>query len=408
MLVALGVPCGFVTDPAAIDVEEAVPAVVIARRTRVVPAAEAVALMEEGAMALQALDVRQIFFKYCATFDSTDEGNIGPVADRLLELTGAPLTAFCPAAPQSGRTVYNGHLFVGTQLVSESAKRHDPLTPMTDPDLVRVLRRQTRYPVGLLSQADVGKGEDHLRSVVAVHAAQGTRHLIADAIDDRDLAALAAATWDWPLMTGNATVASHYPPIWRAKGLLPVGAASRDPGAAPPVRGPGVVLSGSCAERTFEQLADFERAAPVLRLDLLSADDPSALVARALDWALPRLAEGSVAIATSASLKDLRASQARHGRDGAARMAEAILGRIAVALHAAGVRRFVVAGGETSGAVLEHLGIRRLNVGPYGGPGIGSAVTLGDDPSAFCLKSGKLGPTDLFRAELEAMRQGSL
>jgi uncharacterized protein YgbK (DUF1537 family) len=401
MLVAHGVDCAFVTDPDAVETLGDVEAIVVAQKTRVIPAVQAVARTERAARALLARGTRQIFFKYCATFDSTDDGNIGPVADVLMDLTGAPYTAFCPSSPELKRTVYNGHLFLGSQLISESPKRHDPLTPMTDPDLVRVLQRQTKNGVGLLSHPAINEGGAALKKMVAEQAAQGIRYFITDTIYDRDLGTIADLTCNWPLMTGNATIVQHYPALWRARGILTGEPHAR---SLKPVFGKGVVLSGSCAERTLEQLADFEQSHPVLRIDLMSIESADAAVAAALQWALPRLEAGPVGMSTSAAPEAVLAAQARYGRDGAAALGEKILGDLAVAFHRAGVRRFVVAGGETSGSVVERLGIHSLNVGPYGGPGIGTAVTNGDDPVALCLKSGKLGPVGLFTRALASMQ----
>ncbi|MGN7292546.1 3-oxo-tetronate kinase [Rhizobium sp. SAFR-030] len=401
MLVAQGVNCAFVTDPDAVASLGDVDAIVVAQKTRVVPAAMAVDKTERAVRALLARGTRQIFFKYCATFDSTDEGNIGPVADMLLAVTDAPYTAFCPSSPALKRTVYNGHLFLGSQLISESPKRHDPLTPMTDPDLVRVLQRQTKMPVGLLAHPAVSEGGASLEQAVAEQAAQGIRHFITDAIYDRDLDAIADLTCDWAVMTGNATIVQHYPALWRAKGLLQGEPHTR---SLRPVSGKGVVLSGSCAERTLEQLGDFERSHPVLRINLTGIDSAEAAVAAALQWALPKLEAGPVGLSTSAAPEAVAQAQASYGREGASALAEQIVGDLAVAFHQAGVRRFVVAGGETSGSVVERLGIRGLNVGPYGGPGIGTATTDEDDPVALCLKSGKLGPVDLFTRALASMQ----
>lgn len=401
MLVAAGINCAFVTDADSVATVADAQAVVVAQKTRVVAPEDAVARCERAARALLARGARQIFFKYCATFDSTDRGNIGPVADMLLALTGAPYTGFCPSAPKLKRTVYNGHLFLGTELVSESPKRHDPLTPMADPDLVRVLQRQTGHRVGLLAHPAISAGGAVLERAVARLAAQGVRHFMMDTIYDSDLDNIASLSVDWKVMTGNSMIVRHYPPVWRARRLLP---AAPHRGALPAVGGKGVVLAGSCADRTLEQIADFEKTHPVLRIDLTAIESPAAAVEAALAWALPRLEAGPLAISTSAAPDAVKAAQARHGCEGAAALAECILGDLAVAFRAAGVRRFVIAGGETSGAFIERLGIRSLRVGPYGGAGIGTAVTEGDDPLALCLKSGKLGPIDLFARTFAAMQ----
>lgn len=401
MLIAQGVNCAFVTDPDAVESLGPVEAIVVAQKTRVIPAAEAVARNERAARALLDRGARQIFFKYCATFDSTDQGNIGPVSDMLLAVTGAPYTVFCPSSPELKRTVYNGHLFLAAQLISESPKRHDPLTPMTDPDLVGVLQRQSEAKVGLLAHPVISAGGVALENAVTEQAAQSIRFFITDTIYDKDLDNIALLTLDWPLVTGNSTIVQHYPKFWRAKGLVQ-GAPQRR--SLPAVAGKGVVLSGSCAERTLEQLADFEKSHPVLRLDLAAVEGAGQAVATALEWALPKLDAGPVGISTSAAPEAVSAAQALYGRDGAAALAEHIVGDLAVAFHQQGVRRFVVAGGETSGSVVERLKIRNLRVGAYGGPGIGNAVTEEADPVALCLKSGKLGPVDLFTRALNTMQ----
>ncbi|MDI6029030.1 four-carbon acid sugar kinase family protein [Corticibacterium sp. UT-5YL-CI-8] len=398
MLVAMGVDCKFATDPATVQALGSAPAIVVAQKTRVIPAADAVRRSKAAAEALLASGAGRLFFKYCATFDSTDEGNIGPVADMLLALTAAPFTAYCPAAPISARTVYNGHLFLGQQLVSDSPKRLDPLTPMTDPNLVRVLQRQTNAPVGLLPHRIVSGAL--LEASVAEQAASGVRHFITDTIYDQDLDAVAALTLDWKVMTGNATIMQHYPPLWRARGWLD---GSRSPEGLPAVGGGGAVLSGSCADRSLVQLAHFERTHPVLRIDLLQVSSAAEAVEQALSWAGPHLARGPVGIATSETPDAVRMAQDRYGRDGAAKLAEDILSGVAAGLRNIGVRRIVVSGGETSGSIVEKLGVRSLKVGAYGGPGIGRAVTEEADPIAFCLKSGKLGPDDIFQSTLDSM-----
>ncbi|WP_378942337.1 3-oxo-tetronate kinase [Mesorhizobium sp. ANAO-SY3R2] len=405
MLVALGVDCGFVTQPALVSEIRGAPVLVVAQKTRVIAASAAVRKSDEAARALLDAGVRQLFFKYCATFDSTDEGNIGPVADRLLELAGEARTAFCPSAPEVGRAVFNGHLFVGTQLVSDSPKRFDPLTPMTDPDLVRVLQRQTASRVGLLPHHLVRGAAKALRAHADDLMRQGVRHMIADAIYPEDLDAIAALTVDWKVMTGNSPIVQHYPSLWRERGWLPEGSAKRP---LPAVGGGAAVLSGSCAERTIEQLAAFERSRPVHRIQLTEVESVEAAVAGAVSWAQANLQDGPVAIATSASPDQVVRAQEKFGREGAARLAEDILGDLAIALHGIGVRRFVVAGGETSGTVVERLGIGRLRIGAYQGPGIARATTETDDPVALCLKSGKLGPVDMFLPTLESMTQAEI
>lgn len=403
MLTAAGVRCAFVTSADRVaELGASFDAIVIAQKTRVIPAAAAVAAIGAGALALQACGVRQLFFKYCATFDSTDAGNIGPCADLLRELTGAPLTAFCPSFPEAGRRVFQGHLFYDDMLISESPKRLDPLTPMLDANLVRVLQRQTQVRVGLIPHQAVRGGLSALQAHADALRAGGIPYAIADATEPEDLQALAGLTWDWPLMTGNSSIAAYYPALWRQHGWLEGGSALA---ALPAVGGGAAVLAGSCAERTIEQLRAFEQQRPVLWIDVERAIDGADVASEAVAWARDHLGAGAIAIATSAEATSVARVHARLGKHAAATLAEDILGQVAVRLQAAGVRRFVVCGGETSGSVLKHLQLQQLRVGPYLRPGVARAVSSGDAPIALCLKSGKLGPVDMLLPMLASMER---
>lgn len=406
MLVAEGVPTLLVTSADAVEPVGDAAAVVIAQKTRIAPVAQACALFDAGAAALLANGARQLFFKYCATFDSTDSGNIGPCIDVLMPRTGARFTACCPSFPEYQRAVFQGHLFVGDRLVSESPKRDDPVTPMRDPDLVRVLQRQTRRRVGLIGQTDVRAGATAIATRVAALQAEGVQCAIADAALHEDLAQLAAATVAWPLMTGGSSIAAHYPALWRQLGWLGHG---NTPAGLPAVRGPGVVLAGSCAEQTRRQLAHFEQTHPVLHLDLQAYARGHDVVAEALAWAQARCGAQPVALSTAAAPDAVALLQEQLGVARVAALAEDLLGRIAHGLRAAGVRRFVVAGGETSGAVLAHLGVARLQVGPFAGPSLPLALDTRDamDPLVLCLKSGKLAGLDAFAVALDRMASGT-
>lgn len=411
MLVAEGVSTLLATSASAARPIGNADAVVIAQKTRIAPAAEARALFEAGASALRAAGARQIFFKYCATFDSTDSGNIGPCIEVLMTQTDSDFTACCPTFPEYQRAVFQGHLFVGDRLVSESPKKDDPVTPMTDPDLVRVLQRQTAKRVGLISHVDVRSSAAAIAQRVATLKSEGFHCAIADAADHQDLAHLAEATVRWPLMTGGSSLAAHYPALWRQLGWLD---GSRAPGDLPPVHGHGVVLVGSCAEQTRRQLDVFARSHPVLALDLKAHVRGADVVGAALAWAEARMSDGPIAVSTSDTPANVASLQAEFGVARLAASAEDLLGRIASGLRVRGARRFLVAGGETSGAVLAHLGIDRLQVGPFAGPSLplaldvtSTSVDSQDDPLVVCLKSGKLAGLDAFEVALDRMASGS-
>lgn len=401
MLVGQGANCVFVTDVDSLtDLASEAPAldaIIVALKIRIAPAEYAVAQAAAAAEAFISLGVRQIFYKYCATFDSTDLGNIGPIADRLADRLQSQSVLFCPSFPDVGVTVFAGHQFRFDTLMSNTAKRDDPVTPMTDPDLCAVLRRQSRNTVGVLGEEHILRGFDAVGNEIEAQRAAGRRYVIADTIRNEDLRVLAKASVDAPLLTGNSSIAEHLPALWREKGWSD---SQPTPCDLPPVLAPGIVLAGSCADQTIAQLKAFEAHAPVLHINPgESVDD---VVYATLDWV--RGQGGSpCAIATSAEPDTVRALQDQFGRAGASARVDEIFERLATQLVEMGVRRFLVAGGETAGTVVRALGLRRLQIGAYSGPGPVLAISAGDDPLSLCLKSGKLGHRDMFWHTLERM-----
>lgn len=405
MLVARGIATGCTVGLEA-PIRTGNRAHVILLKTRVIAADEAVRQVLEAADRLVAAGAGQIFFKYCATFDSTPAGNIGPCAEALLERLGGGVTLFTPALCETGRTVYQGHMFGGAQLLGESPKRFDPLTPMTDSNLVRVLQAQSRGKAGLISWLTIDAGPEAIRKAVREKSASGETLLLTDTIRERDLASIAEAAFDLPLMTGNSSVVAHLPPAWVEHGLL----ARADLAAAslPAVEGPAAVLAGSVADRTVDQLDRFARHNPLLAIDLAGAFAGQDVVAQARAFAKRHLPDAMVAIATTAPQSTVEALQQAHGREAVAAKAEAILAEIAgILVREFAVRRLVVAGGETAGSVVKALGIDRIAMGAYEGPGLSRAIAhlpgLPDDPLALMLKSGKLGGPDIFADVLEDM-----
>lgn len=401
MLVAAGVRTQFLVGPVRNDPEVTGDAVVVALKSRVAPRAEAQRMFRDAGRFLAASQPRQMFFKYCGTFASTPEGNIGPCADVLMELTSARQTLFCPTFPEFDRTVYNGHSFGGVVLLSDSAKRHDPATPMSESNLVEVLRPQTGRKVGLLRWATLQRGVGACRARLAELAAAGVEYVIADALCEEDLARIAEFSHDWPLLTGHSAMVPHYPPHWRASKWIDEAAT---PAPVPAISGPGAVLAGSCSRRNLEQLDCFEQSGrPVLRIDLLDSVTGVDVVGQALAWAETRIGAVPFAIATSAAPQAVADLQARLGRQEASRLADDTLARIASGIVARGVRRLLVSGGETSGAVIEALKVGEIRLGPYEIGKIPLGVSDGPTPLALCLKSGALGSNDVFIEHLEAM-----
>jgi 3-dehydrotetronate 4-kinase len=370
-------------------------AVVVALKSRTIPAAEAVALSLEALRRLQDAGARQIFFKYCSTFDSTPAGNIGPVADALLDALDADFTIACPAFPANARTIYRGHLFVGDVLLSDSGMRNHPLTPMTDANLVRVLGRQTRHKVGMVPHTTVDAGAAAVRAAFDELRKAGFRHAIVDAISDEHLRTIGAACAGLALVTGGSGVAMGLP------ANLKRDVASAKTGALPRIDGSAAVIAGSCSEATLGQIAAMKERHPALAIDPLALGrDP---VGEAIAWAKPKLAQGPVLIYASAAPDKVAQIHAKLGREESGALIERTLAAIAQGLVEAGVRRLVVAGGETSGAVVAKLGVTALRIGPEIAPGVPWTASTGQPPLLLALKSGNFGARDFFLKAFEVL-----
>jgi uncharacterized protein YgbK (DUF1537 family) len=380
-------------------------AIIVALKSRTAPVGEAMADSLAALRWLQQAGCRQFFFKYCSTFDSTDAGNIGPVADALVDALGCGFALACPAFPANGRAVFQGHLFVGSALLSESGMEHHPLTPMTDSNLVRVLSRQTDATVGLVPFATVAAGPAAIRRAMTQLKEQGRRYAIVDAVSDQHLLDIGAAAASHALITGGSGVAIGLPANFRAAGLL---AEATEAGALPSVEGHAAVLAGSCSRATLFQIGTARDHVPTLELDALATPDAAVLSAQALAWAAGKLGSTPVVIAASAPAEQVAALQAKLGRDAAGLLVEETLARIAEGLVAAGVRRLVVAGGETSGAVVKRLGITRLRIGGEIDPGVPWTFAEGRGTALkLALKSGNFGGRDFFTRAFDPVFHGA-
>jgi uncharacterized protein YgbK (DUF1537 family) len=379
-------------------------AIVVALKSRTAPLRAAVADSVAALEWLLDAGCRQAVFKVCSTFDSTDAGNIGPVADALLARLGAGFAPVCPAFSTNGRTVYLGHLFVGTALLNESGMENHPLTPMRDANLVRVLGRQTQGSVGLVPFPVVEQGVAAIRAAFNAARDQGRRYAIVDALSDAHLRAIGAASDSVALMVGGSGLAIGLPEMWRAAGLL---ATRGDAARLPPATGRAAVVAGSCSRATLGQIGFARDHVPTLTLDPLARPDAAALAQQAIDWIDAQAADRPIVIAASATPDRVAALQQALGRAAAGHLIEQTLADVADALIARGVRRLVVAGGETSGAVVARLGVRRLAIGPEIDPGV--PWTHAPDTAGglhLALKSGNFGGRDFFLKAFAMLERG--
>jgi uncharacterized protein YgbK (DUF1537 family) len=380
-------------------------AVVIALKSRTIPVDEAIGVSLKALAWLQNAGARQVLFKYCSTFDSTDEGNIGPVAEALLDALGSDFTIYCPAFPTLGRSIFKGYLYVGDVLLSESGMKDHPLTPMRDPSLVRVLQRQSKGKVGLVQQATVDKGPGALAAAFAKLKADGFRHAIVDAITDPDLEAIGEAAKDFALITGGSGIALGLPENFRRAGLIGDGGGAD---LLPKIAGKAAVLSGSCSEATRGQVAHMIGAGfATFMINPLAAAAGQNVAEQALAWASDKLREEPILFAATAPPESVAEVRQKLGRERAGALVEGIIADIARGLVARGVRRLVVAGGETAGAVVQALGVTGLRIGRQIDPGVPWTVSLGEPPLALALKSGNFGAPDFFSRAFTALEEAT-
>jgi uncharacterized protein YgbK (DUF1537 family) len=388
----IGVPAG----PLPFDAD-GVDAVVIALKSRTSPVDEAVAESLAALRWLAQAGCRQFYFKYCSTFDSTPRGNIGPVAEALMQALDTSFTICCPALPANGRTIYKGYLFVGDELLSESGMRNHPLTPMTDPSLVRVLQQQVSGKVGLVDYGMVEQGAAAIGARLAALREQGCSFAVVDAVSNRDLESIGAACADLPLVTGGSGIALGLPENFRRRGLLGQHAAA---GTLPPSGGARAVIAGSCSPATQRQVALMREQAPAFHVDPLALARGTDVVAAALAWAAGHVGHAPLLVFATATPETVKAVQAELGVERAGSLVEDALAAIAQGLVALGVGQLVIAGGETSGAVVKALGVAGLRIGPEIDPGVPWTSALqgdrGSQPLALALKSGNFGSEDFF------------
>lgn len=391
----IGVPTAPL-DSAAVD------AIVVAQKTRTIPVVEAVARSLEALTWLRGQGACQIYFKYCSTFDSTPAGNIGPVTEALMDALGTDFTIACPAFPENGRTIYKGYLLVGDVLLSESGMRNHPLTPMTDPSLVRVMQAQTKRRVGLVDHRDVARGPAAIAERFDQLRRQGVGVAIVDALADADLMTIGKALAGMPLVTAGSGV---------AMGLAQNFALGASEGAAtlPPPSGAKAIVSGSCSVATNGQVADFiGKGGQALRIDPADVQRGDTVIDEALAWARERLGSEPILVYTTASPDDVRAAQAALGAERTGEMIEQTLAAIARGLVELGVRQLIVAGGETSGACTAALGITQLRIGGQIAPGVPwchANSPLADGRGLhIALKSGNFGATDFFTQAFDLLR----
>ncbi|MBJ6133036.1 four-carbon acid sugar kinase family protein [Ochrobactrum sp. Q0168] len=390
---------GLPDETEAANIETSAPFEIIALKCRTIPVDEAVAQVRAAYAWLKAAGAQRFYWKYCSTFDSTAEGNIGPVSQALMADIGTSQTIYCPAFPENGRSIFMGHLFVGEQPLDESPMKDHPLTPMRDSSLVRLLQPQVKGKVGLANRLVVARGSDALKARLAELAGQGVAHVIIDAVADGDLGIIAEATLDLPLLTGGSALAMPLPRLLAEAGQLEKG---RQEALAPVVGEGKIVLSGSCSAMTLKQVAHYKDKAASYRLDPLELAEHGA--GEAMTWLRQRALNEPKLIYASADPASVRGAQEKLGVERAGQIVEETLAALAREAFSLGIRRFVVAGGETSGAVAQALGVSRVMVGQEIAPGVPwTFATVEGGAVALALKSGNFGSETFFETALRKL-----
>jgi uncharacterized protein YgbK (DUF1537 family) len=373
-------------------------AVVVALKSRTIPPNEAIR-MSLGSLAwLRSHGAERIYFKYCSTFDSTPRGNIGPVTEAMAGALGAGIVPATPAYPRNGRTVYLGYLFVGELLLSESSMRSHPLTPMSDANLVRVLAAQSKTKVGLVPHTVMEGGAETIAVRLRELGASGYGQAILDATSDGHLIAAGKAVLDFPLTTGGAGLAMGLAVNLRNR------ARGADATTFPQPSGPAVILAGSCSQATLGQLAAIRDRYASFRLDPIELAREAGTIDQAIAWARKSLGDKPIVLYASAPPDEVARTRAAIGQERAAAAVEKAFRALARALADAGVRQFVVAGGETSGAVVEALEVRALRIGPEIAPGVPWTAAIDGKPFLLALKSGNFGGPDFFLRAFEVLK----
>jgi uncharacterized protein YgbK (DUF1537 family) len=390
---------GVPSAPLSADVD----AVVVALKSRTIPADQAISQSLDALAWLKAQGAEQIYFKYCSTFDSTPEGNIGPVTEALMDALNCQFTIATPAFPDNGRTVFKGYLFAGAVLLNESGMQNHPLTPMTDANLVRVMQAQTKRKVGLIDHIVMARGASAIAEKIKALTSEGVGVAIVDATSNEDLKTLGPALKGMPLVTAGSGVAIGLPGNW---GLQTSAQAS----ALPPAQGHQAIVSGSCSLATQAQVAHYKSTGlPSWQFEPLRWTDSQvpaqikAEVDKALAWAAPLLAQGPVLIYATTDAETLQKVQAKFGREQAGEWMESALAQACVGLQALGVKQWVIAGGETSGACVQALNISQMQIGAQIDPGVPWCYAPNHAAGHLTLKSGNFGTPDFFTKAFQVL-----
>lgn len=386
--------------PSKNDVVPSVDAVIIALKTRTIPVGDAIEQSLQAMNWLKTAGAKQFFFKYCSTFDSTDEGNIGPVIDALMAGLETQFTIACPAFPETERTIFKGHLFVGDKLLSDSPMKDHPLTPMTDSNLVSTLSRQTSQKVGLVEYTNISGGPSEIRKAFNQLQKGGVAIAVTDVLNDEHLYFLGEAVKDFKLITGGSGIALGLPSQLNSHKNHKEETTVHK---LPEVLGKELILSGSCSEMTLAQVNEFSKKYCTLKLNPVELAESNSALDNAVDWVIQAKGKEPILVYASAPPDAVKEAQQKLGRDLASSTVENALAKIARAAVQNGFRRIVVAGGETAGAVVSNLGIKGIMIGEQIDPGVPTTVSIGNPSIGLVLKSGNFGSADFFEKALKVM-----
>ena len=381
--------------------KEQTDAAVIALKTRTAPIEDAIRESLEALSWLKDCGCEQFIFKYCSTFDSTKEGNIGPVTDAIMEKLNTDFTIACPSFPDAGRTVYFGHMFVNGKPLNESGMENHPLTPMTDHNLVRWLGYQTKNNVGLVDSQTISEGENSVKDKRENLKKNGYKYAIIDTIKNDDFDIICNAVKNLPLLTGGSGIALGLPKIYKDRGLL-----SASNFQIPENNSNAIILSGSCSITTINQINIYKENNPSFYISPDEVINDKDLIEKVLSWIKDNETQSPL-VYSSSDIKSVSEKQKQYGQELLANKFEKFFELLSKKLVKDNFGTFISAGGETSGAVIKGLGIQELKIGKeisHGVPALWSPESNGNKPVSVTLKSGNFGQDDFFTRALKALK----
>ncbi|PHM35743.1 3-oxo-tetronate kinase [Xenorhabdus innexi] len=379
-----------------------VDAIIISLKSRSCPVDESIEQSLKACRWLrQKANCSRLFFKYCSTFDSTIKGNIGPVTDVLMDELQIDLCLICPALPINGRTVVYGYLFVNGQLLNESDMQYHPINPMKDSNLLRLMEQQSRGTAGLVDINCVRQGELSIRDRLCQLRCKGIRYAVVDTLLMDDLLLVAQAAHDMTLITGGSGLGGAIA-RYCSGGNSEKTSIKKLP---LPRNRRMVILSGSCSVMTYRQVLEYKKIASTMELDIDKCINNPDYIHLLVDWIIQQPMKGlAPMLYTTRPPGVLKLTHNQYESFQVSKIIEQLFAQIANELRQKDFNTFIITGGETSGKVVQSLGINQVGIGAIIAHGVPWVYDLQSD-CWLALKSGNFGEVDFFHYAQEIFHE---